>query len=209
MKHGSKRWGWIARKTIYVNWNCEGVILQPPVSLEMGGGNREVAMKHGARGGGFGILEGGGHMRGCIGGPRSWQDPEDSVLLEDGSGGQADVSAGAAPVQKGKVWVEEGRGCKGGIWKSCPGTQGWCEENPSSSWDLKGMSRARRGSCQHESRVKDLELVSDGAQWGVLYPEAGSKWRVAGLDWIRRSCSSGISRWRHPTILGWSCSFWL
>lgn len=44
------------------------------------------------------------------------------------------------------------------------------------------MSRARRGSCQRESSVKDLELVSDGAQWGVLYPEAGSKWRVAGLD---------------------------
>lgn len=197
MKHGSKRWGWIARKTIHVNWNCEGVILQPPVSLEMGGRNGEVAMKFGARG-----------LYWCpkeLAAPWGQQPPGGWL----GRMSRCISRGWAAPVQKGNVWVEEGRGCKGGIWKSCPGTQGWCEENPSSSWDLKGMSRARRGSCQRESSVKDLELVSDGAQWGVLYPEAGSKWRVAGLDWIRRSCSPGISRWRHPTIWGWFCSFWL
>lgn len=56
MKHGSKRWGWIAWKTIHVNWNCEGVILQPLGSLEMGGRNGEVAMKLGARGQRFGRL---------------------------------------------------------------------------------------------------------------------------------------------------------
>lgn len=55
--------------------------------------------------------------------------------------------------------------------------------------------------------------LDDGAQRSCLVGSAlsggGSKWRIAGVCHVRRSCLFNSNRWRHPVILELNCSFWL
>lgn len=44
---------------------------------------------------------------------------------------------------------------------------------------------------------------------GPTLPGDGSKWRIAGICHVRRSCSFTSNSWRRPVRLELNCSFWL